>query len=207
MRSSERRWAPGTGEEWALVQASATVTDAGRVLRLLCNGVSSRARWRTAGQRAARRCVVCGDAGVTLAWSSPAGPEADEPGPGLGWCRGCAGQWNAGNCWAALPELDLPCELWDRAREITRCRGPLTEFVAQLSQFGACPLCGTGEAGSEHLWMWCPAVALAWSRCGRDDDMARAFASGATAPEHTAAFISQVVFLHAAALGRATPDL
>ena len=29
---------------------------------------------------------------------------------------------------------------------------------------GACPLCGLGEGGAEHVWMWCPAVALAWRR-------------------------------------------
>ena len=35
-----------------------------------------------------------------------------------------------------------------------------------LSSFGACALCGCGEAGAEHLLIWCPAVALAWRTLG-----------------------------------------
>ena len=33
------------------------------------------------------------------------------------------------------------------------------------SFYGACPLCSLGEHGSEHLAIWCPAVAAAWLHC------------------------------------------
>ena len=32
--------------------------------------------------------------------------------------------------------------------------------------WGTCPLCGRGEAGAEHLIIWCPAVVMAWHRMG-----------------------------------------
>eukprot|EP00974_Lingulodinium_polyedra_P061235 5906109-Lingulodinium_polyedra.AAC.1 len=31
--------------------------------------------------------------------------------------------------------------------------------------FDACPPCGLGEAGSERLLLWCPAVQAAWETC------------------------------------------
>ena len=30
------------------------------------------------------------------------------------------------------------------------------------SEYGACPLCGLGEGGVEHLLLWCLAIAFAW---------------------------------------------
>ena len=32
----------------------------------------------------------------------------------------------------------------------------------QASTYGACPLCDCGEAGGEHLILWCPVVAQVW---------------------------------------------
>ena len=32
------------------------------------------------------------------------------------------------------------------------------------SMWGTCPLCGHGEAGAEHLIIWCPGIAMAWHR-------------------------------------------
>eukprot|EP00974_Lingulodinium_polyedra_P077431 7496978-Lingulodinium_polyedra.AAC.1 len=31
--------------------------------------------------------------------------------------------------------------------------------------YDTCPLCGLGEAGSERLVLWCPAVQAAWETC------------------------------------------
>eukprot|EP00972_Heterocapsa_arctica_P028644 4213869-Heterocapsa_arctica.AAC.1 len=36
------------------------------------------------------------------------------------------------------------------------------DLDARPSAFGLCPLCRRGEAGSEHLGVWCPAVVAAW---------------------------------------------
>eukprot|EP00972_Heterocapsa_arctica_P050763 7461658-Heterocapsa_arctica.AAC.1 len=37
------------------------------------------------------------------------------------------------------------------------------DWDANDSAFGACPLCRRGEAGSEHLGVWCRAAAAAWA--------------------------------------------
>ena len=39
-------------------------------------------------------------------------------------------------------------------------------WKAMASFYGACPLCSRGGHGSEHLAIWCPAVAAAWLRVG-----------------------------------------
>ena len=78
-----------------------------------------------------------------------------------------------------------------------------------VSRFGACPLCGLGEAGAEHLWMWCPAVAMAWDAAAVSDTTMRdALLRPSEHAGPVAAFVSQVVFLYTAALNRdpLTPD-
>eukprot|EP00972_Heterocapsa_arctica_P093542 13797632-Heterocapsa_arctica.AAC.1 len=71
-----------------------------------------------------------------------------------------------------------------------------------------CPLCGHGEAGSQHLCIWCPAVAYAWNEIAgpgittvmadivRNPKLAR---SGSLLAQ-------QVVFLYGSLAGRACQD-
>ena len=38
----------------------------------------------------------------------------------------------------------------------------VVDVFPRMGLFQQCPLCGCGEAGAEHLMVFCPAVALAW---------------------------------------------
>eukprot|EP00972_Heterocapsa_arctica_P022059 3243703-Heterocapsa_arctica.AAC.1 len=37
-----------------------------------------------------------------------------------------------------------------------------TNWHLTSSPYAICPLCGLGEASSQHLCLWCPAVGMAW---------------------------------------------
>ena len=65
-----------------------------------------------------------------------------------------------------------------------------------------CALCQAGEAGSEHLLMWCLAVELGWRRYGQNPGSAAALLPRAE-PE-AIRFARQVVFLHESLRGRAS---
>ena len=51
-KSAARRWAPGDGSEWLALAEARNMTDATRLLRLLCDALPGRARWRASSQRA-----------------------------------------------------------------------------------------------------------------------------------------------------------
>ena len=75
------------------------------------------------------------------------------------------------------------------------------------SSYGACPLCGTGEAGGEHLVNWYPAVGVAWRRiCGGRCSLRDAIhgVPGADPPDDVlAARLHQTSCMCGALLGRA----
>ena len=80
-------------------------------------------------------------------------------------------------------------------------------WLHETSVFGACPLCGYGEFGNEHLLLWCPAVRGAWSRLDHPAGLGliAALSSVAAAPPaHTGTFLHQVGFLAATLAGSAT---
>ena len=203
-RSASRRWAPGDGSEWGILSSAATTTDAARVLRFLCNGLPGGSRWRPREQRPPRTCSSCADEGVVIAQEAPTRLQSGRIAPGLGWCRGCAGPWTDGQTWACLPDDSLPPQLRPSAARLREERPGLLHFSGAPSCYGACPLCGSGEAGAEHLWVGCPVTETVWDEFG-DGTMpwAHALRTGNVAHGFTAHILSQVVFLHSALVGRA----
>ena len=218
-KSTDRRWAPGSGNEWRILRAAGSYTAAHHCLRLLTDGLPGPARWRSGATRrvAPRTCVVCGSA-AAHAWATPT--EDDD---GLAWCGVCFGPWAAGNAWAALPPALLPAGLHASAADLASARRGLVGHGGwPVSRYGQCPLCSLGEAGAEHLLLWCPAVALAWNAWGRLAAVAPCGpASGASATAgqgpsvleavrqahgdvaYLATFLHQVAFLYSTLLGRA----
>ena len=142
---------------------------------------------------------------------------------GLAWCGVCFGPWAAGNAWAALPPALLPAGLHASAADLASARRGLVGHGGwPVSRYGQCPLCSLGEAGAEHLLLWCPAVALAWNAWGRLAAAAPCGpAGGASATvgqgpsvleavrqahgdvAYLATFLHQVAFLYSTLLGRA----
>ena len=165
-RSAGRRWAPGDGSEWGILSSAATATDAARVLRFLCNGLPGGSRWRPREQRPPRTCSSCADEGVVIAQEAPTRLQSGRIAPGLGWCRGCAGPWTEGQTWACLPDDSLPPQLRPSAARLRDERPGLAHFSGAPSSYGACPLCGSGEAGAEHLWVGCPVTETVWDEFG-----------------------------------------
>ena len=91
---------------------------------------------------------------------------------------------------ASVPRLRRASHARSRALNARRSAGP-TALAGPWdwgpSLYGACPLCGRGEAGAEHLLLWCPAVALAWAvLSGGDGTLASAVATPGQLTYHQA---------------------
>ena len=70
-----------------------------------------------------------------------------------------------------------------------------------------CPLCGTGECGSEHLLPWCPAVEAAWrTLCPEGRCLVAACRQMSGHDPLLARLLRQVVFLNGALHGRGQLD-
>ena len=98
----------------------------------------------------------------------------------------------------------MPPDLRSRAEQVVQQCGPPPPLTAHLtSPFGCCPLCGFGEAGAEHLWSWCPAVAMFWAT-HRPDGSPACFGDALLDPgvhkTLVAAVIHQVSYWHSIAL-------
>eukprot|EP00972_Heterocapsa_arctica_P081032 11941216-Heterocapsa_arctica.AAC.1 len=81
------------------------------------------------------------------------------------------------------------------------------DWDANHSAFGVCPLCRRGEAGSEHLGVWCRAVVAAWVLSRHPDTRCSILTAlgGATADSKVAtAVLHQAVFLTSALMGRSS---
>eukprot|EP00972_Heterocapsa_arctica_P109013 16055485-Heterocapsa_arctica.AAC.1 len=84
-----------------------------------------------------------------------------------------------------------------------------TPWHLVATSFLCCPLCGHGEAGSQHLCIWCPAVAYAWNEIA-GPGITTVIADIARKPKlaHIGSLLAQqVVFLYGSLAGRAWQDL
>jgi hypothetical protein len=202
-RSASRRWAPGDGNEWLTLASAQNVTDATRFLRLLCNALPGRARWRPNAQRVAHKCHLCDTQPVQLVWRSPSPPDAPTHDEGVAWCSACISPDLARHSWAELPDDMIPSGLRDRAAQCGRTQGR-TWFDTRPSYFGACPLCGRGEAGAEHIWQWCTAAVLTWQEHGDGTHWREALLGHASDKERLVVVASQILFLYTALVGRSS---
>ena len=199
-RSGARPWAPGAGGEWHILRHARTYTAAHHVTRFLAGGLVGHARWREPDDHIPHECSACHGRARQL-WTS-AGRTHD----GVAWCDRCMGPWaHAPDRWAMLPDEMLPPTLRDRAASARHNRPQLTGHRGfPQSGYGACPLCGHGEAGSEHLWTWCPAVALAWDKVappGSPPTMGQAIMDQEHHSDLLCHFVHQVVYRHTIGVG------
>ena len=164
-RLDARRWAVGDGTEWLALSEALNMTDATRLLRLLCNALPGRARWRPNSQRAAHKCHTCAAQPVQLVWRSLSPPEVGNGEDGMAWCSACIQPGMAEHSWASLLEHMTPSTLREQVYSI-RQGSVSRSFDTRQSHFGACPLCGMGEAGAEQIWQWCSAAVMTWAKCG-----------------------------------------
>ena len=164
-RSQSRRWRPSEGQEWTFLSHSPNWTVAWVIARIYCNGIPGTAKRRLRQAGLQDRCWGCGEMGV-LKWKWLS--RCDTPGAeqaAVGWC---------GQCTEGATRGQLSLEGTEEAQCTTSegAWGPLGSLrlpgaeVPRGGAFQRCPLCGNGEAGSEHLAIFCVAVSNAWNVLG-----------------------------------------
>ena len=149
---------------------------------------------------APRLCISCGSP-ATRAWLT-----ADIDKPGVAWCADCLGDWCLGECWALLPAELLPSRLLERREFLLLERAPpVTPGEWERSPYSACPLCGLGEAGAEHLTSWCPVAAEAWSIWAGPSapPLLQALLKPEGLEDRLAPMLHQLAYHHSSLLGRA----
>ena len=225
-RSAARRWMVTNGNEWDLLRG-VRFTEAFHVARALAGGLRGGAGRRSNQdrQRHPGRCERCGNPALEWVWCT-AGTQS----PGLGWCSGCISepQRLLGGAMWALAREDLQQGEFGRAsadsrRDLTARAGEDSQAAAQGttsgrsiqdvdvwpdSMWGTCPLCGRGEAGAEHLIIWCPGVGMAWHRMsgGRLSLVQTIRSEGAPMRRQAAELVHQASFLHGSLMGRTGLD-
>ena len=163
-KCSQRRWWTTTGDEWEVITAAPSYNAAFHSLRLFAGGVSGKQGGRGKDVRTTflRQCSQCKLKPAIIAWTTPCQEQT-----GMGWCHEClpAGARN-GHGWTDVikfqhnPESGPPNTFHAAERNEPNYNADWAEVD---SCFGCCPLCGFGEHSSEHLLIWCPAVAHAWA--------------------------------------------
>ena len=151
-RSQERRWLPTNGHEWDALQHASAWSDAWVVARLYLNGLPGNARTRSRANLPPQRCHSCRTEGAfRWKWMSgnARGPEHQDA---IGWCGACVSDRIYG-C--------LPGEEPDEVAGASSDMLPGMR-VPDRGLFKACPLCNTGEAGAEHIHIFCQPVRRAW---------------------------------------------
>ena len=107
----------------------------------------------------------------------------------------------AEHSWASLLGHMIPSTLREQALSL-RQGSDDTGFDTRQSHYGACPLCGLGEAGAEHIWQWCTAAAMAWSKCGDGTSWREALPGRCNDKLRLTVVASRIVFLCTALVDR-----
>ena len=127
--------------------------------------------------------------------------------PGPAFCVECLGaRARLGSGYlVALRVLGCPCDQAGLA-EIASPEILAEDWSWIPNEYGACPLCGLGEGGAEHLLLWCPAIALAWRLLAADcGNLLAEAVSGAAGPADVAALLlHQASFLRLSLQRRAS---
>ena len=149
-RSAKRRWAPSAGEEWRILAETGDWPTAWLITRLLLDGMPGTATHRPSHLHGPTRCWGCNAHGrPKWRWLSPAESSPSPEAEGVAWCSEC--------CNMDGPNEDagqgLPPEI------LSNLPGPPPP---RTGAYRVCPLCQQGEAGAEHLVIFCPAVRIAW---------------------------------------------
>lgn len=209
-RARQCRWLSDDGAEWELLSHTQHYNAAHHVLRLLAGGAHGGARHRRDAMRAAHPhlCIICGSDQIKLSWRSPHPEKA-----GLAWCRDCDPFEGHAPARTLLTGLGMAeAEMGRRERRpdpavilaATVSNPDGAEYDWGSSPFGPCPLCGCGEASSEHILRWCPAVAAAWIQLQQDSGvLAEAIRGLEGNAQDVTALLHQAAYLNATLGGRA----
>ena len=119
----------------------------------------------------------------------------------MAWCTDCFQPGMTENSWACLPVRMIPSSLREHAHLINQGQSRCS-FDTRPSHFGPCPLCGLGEAGSEHIWQWCSAAYMACAKCGDGSSWRDALAGRCNDRLRLTIVAFQVVFLYTSLIGR-----
>ena len=165
-RSAARRWATGDGTEWLALTEAQNMTDATRLLRAPSlqrpSGTSAmEAQLAESRPQMPRMHSTVGAAGLA---SPPSARNRQRR--GMVWCSACIQPGMTEHSWASFPEHMIPSTLKRQAYSIRQGREDL-DFDTRQSHFAACPVCGMGEAGAEHIWQWCTAAVMTWTKWRR----------------------------------------
>ena len=160
-RSASRRWAVSMGQEWVRLRGAPSWAYAWTICRLYLSGVPGNTRSRRRDAEEATQCHGCGCQGA-LRWRWLAGGLCGQRSqPSVGWCAACV----ADRPWGRVPLEALEADPALGPPELALPGPPCPAH----GLFARCPLCGLGEASSEHLRCFCPAVQAAWTTFRPDE--------------------------------------
>ena len=149
-RSRGRRWLPSNGQEWHALRAASCWSDAWVVTRLYLDGLPGNARTRSRADLPEHQCHGCGAQGsLHWRWLSN-GQSGSCTQNSVGWCVDCVGSLSHGLAPGVVHTLG--------SQESVLPGGP----VPQRGLYRVCPLCKLGEAGAEHIHIFCAPVRAAW---------------------------------------------
>ena len=198
-RAKARRWFPASGDEWGFARYVTGFNTVLHVSKILCGGTSPGVALRSREDiraRLPRRCDACGSRHVAWSWIT-GGPGH----PGMAWCEECLDgighlspwAWVLGDAYAGDGDLG------EAVRATPAAPPCMAEgaWRAMTTFYGACPLCSRGEHVSEHLAIWCPAVAAAWLRVGASHgpSLVRALSGDRDAAACAARLLRQASFI------------